>query len=164
MEAQKLINCTATTTATSSCSMVHGVAPVQVKLEVRATFLCGSRSFDESLPFLLYGRISEAQFGSTVRRLNQIVTGSTVLHTTTWMFTLATWLTFTSIISLTDVLNAQFFFLCLGFMITFAIIAVICFVCDAVQVRHRRLDRLHVHIRFNSPSIDGLLALRAEEA
>jgi hypothetical protein len=113
----------------------HGVAPVQVKLEMRAPSLCGRRSFDESLPFLLYNHISEAQFGSTVRRLNQIVTGSTVLHTTTWIFTLATWLTFLSIISLMHDLNAQLFFLCLGFMITFAIIAVICFVCDAVQVR-----------------------------
>lgn len=149
MEGEKLINSTAA--AFTSSVPVHGVAPTQVRLDMR-THLFRNGSFDECLPFLLRGRVSDEQFRATMHGLNQTLTSSSGLRTGMWLGVLGTWVTLLALIfSLTVWDLLEWVFVCNGVLIFFALVTIICALAYVVQLRRRVEQYLAEANQFYNP-------------
>jgi hypothetical protein len=77
----------------STQAPVHGVAPTQVRLDMRRRlFRVGE--FDESLPFLLRGRIDDGQFAATMHGLNCTLQAPSAMRTLMWLSVIGIWISF----------------------------------------------------------------------
>jgi uncharacterized membrane protein YccF (DUF307 family) len=73
-----------------STTVVHGVAPTQVRLDLRrGMFSIGS--FDECTPFLLRGRVADDQFAATIHGLNHTFKAPSAYRNLMWLSIIGIW-------------------------------------------------------------------------